>query len=60
MDGFGRSRPALCKAVYLGPPASPAKERFQTREALVLRSVEQPSAATLLPLLGQLGLTQAT
>ena len=35
--GLGRSEPLELRAVYLGPPESPAKDRLRTREALVLR-----------------------
>lgn len=35
--GLGRERPLLAKAVYIGGPPSPQKERFRTLEALVLR-----------------------
>ncbi len=35
--GLGRERPLLAKAIYVGGPPSPQKERFRTLEALVLR-----------------------
>jgi hypothetical protein len=42
----------------LAPPASPAKERFRTREALVIQNFGSPSLDALAPFLAQLGLEQ--
>jgi hypothetical protein len=56
VSGYGRQRPLATPAIYMGPPATPAKERFRTREAVVLQAPQPPSIAPLLPLLAQLGL----
>lgn len=45
MNGLPRGRPVAAKGIYLGPPATPDKERFQTREAIVLREFGPPTAA---------------
>jgi hypothetical protein len=34
--GLGREKPWLASAIYVGPPATPQKERFRTREAMLL------------------------
>ena len=36
--GYGRTKPMLAEAIYTGPPDNPAKQRFRTREALLLRN----------------------
>ena len=56
--GYGRDRPLTAKAIWLAPPASPAKERFRTREALVIQNFGSPSLDALAPFLVQLGLEQ--
>jgi hypothetical protein len=56
--GYGRDRPLTAKAIWLAPPASPAKERFRTREALVISNFGGPSLDALAPFLLQLGLEQ--
>jgi hypothetical protein len=35
--GLGREKPWLARAIYLGAPATPQKERFRTLEATLLR-----------------------
>lgn len=47
MQGLPRKRPVAGKAIYLGPPATPDKDRFQTREALVLREFGEPTPASV-------------
>jgi hypothetical protein len=42
MDGYARARPVAAKAIYLGPPATPAKDRFQSRVGLVIRHTGAP------------------
>ena len=54
--GYGRERPFSAKAIYLAPPASPAKKRFRTREALVIQDAGEPPIEALAPFLQQLGI----
>jgi hypothetical protein len=54
--GYGRDRPLTAKAIWLASPASPAKERFRTREAIVIQNFGSPSAQAFAPFLTQLGL----
>ena len=35
--GYGRSKPLLAKAIYVSAPETPPKQRFRTREALVIK-----------------------
>lgn len=52
--GFGREKPMLARAIYLGAPPSPAKERFRTREAEVIRGAEPFSPPSLASFIGAL------
>ena len=36
--GYGRAKPMLAQAIYAGPPETAAKQRYRTREALLLRN----------------------
>jgi len=54
--GYGRERPFLAKGIYIAAPASPAKERYRTREALVLRDTGGNAIQALTPFLQPLGL----
>ena len=47
--GYGRREPIRAKAVLVAGPTSPTKERFRTREAMVIRCFDGPSASTLQP-----------
>ncbi|HEY3102919.1 MAG TPA: hypothetical protein VGJ69_04970, partial [Pyrinomonadaceae bacterium] len=38
IPGYGRTKPMLAQAIYTGPPENPAKQRYRTREALLLRN----------------------
>ena len=49
--GFGRKAPFRSKAIYVAPPADPAKDRLRTHEAVVVREGEGFSAAPLEPFL---------
>ena len=49
MDGYARTRPVAAKAIYLGPPGSPAKERFQSRAGIVIRPGDVRVREQLLP-----------
>jgi hypothetical protein len=52
LPGYPGYRPKLATAVYLGAPITPHKQRFRTREALVLRTAgESFDPASLAPLL---------
>lgn len=42
MDGYARTRPVAAKAIYLAPPASPMKDRFQSKVGLVIRHTDEP------------------
>jgi hypothetical protein len=52
--GFGREKPMLARAIYLGAPLSPAKERFRTHEAEVIRGGESFSPPSLDSFIGAL------
>ncbi|HVT14684.1 MAG TPA: TIR domain-containing protein [Thermoanaerobaculia bacterium] len=52
--GFGRKRPMLARAVYLGEPARPDKERFRTREAMVVQGIGGFSEEALQPFIEEL------
>lgn len=54
LAGYGRTRPPLVKAVYVGAPATPAKERFRTLEATVIKQPDQFSPDALAPLVARL------
>ncbi len=52
---LGREAPLLARAIYLGAPATPQKERFRTLEATVLREPEGGfSPALLAPFLDEI------
>jgi hypothetical protein len=38
IPGYGRTKPMLAQAIYTGPPENPTKQRYRTREALLLRN----------------------
>jgi hypothetical protein len=54
LPGYGRTTPLRAKAVYVGEPQSPAKERFKTLETLVIRNYGEFDPAVLEPLLVQI------
>jgi hypothetical protein len=58
--GYGRERPFSAKGIYIAAPASPAKERYRTREALVLRDTGGNAIQALTPFLQPLGLEPAS
>jgi len=51
--GLGRGRPYQAKALVVGAPARPDKERLRTQEALVISATEGLTAETLAPFLDQ-------
>jgi hypothetical protein len=52
--GLGRQRPFLAKAVLIGAPSTSEKERFLTRDAIVIKMPQAFSADTLTPFLDPL------
>ncbi len=40
VNGYGREKPLSVKAIYIGGPPTPAKERFRTLEAEVINGIE--------------------
>lgn len=54
LPAYGRTKPLLAKAVYVGSPESPAKERFRTLEAPIIMSPKMFSTEPLKPFLTQL------
>jgi hypothetical protein len=53
--GLGRERPYRAKAVFVGLPSKPEKERFRTQEAIVIQASQTFSAEALEPFLVQWG-----
>ena len=53
--GYGRTEPMRAKAILVADPPDPRKERFRTREAMVIKSGGEVSAATLEPFFESLG-----
>lgn len=51
LPGYGRTAALLGKAVYIGAPELPAKERFKTLEALVIKDYHEFNPASLEPFL---------
>jgi hypothetical protein len=47
--GYGRKRPLLGKAIYIGGPPTPPKEHIRDREALIIRNYETFSQGCLEP-----------
>lgn len=54
LAGYGRIKPLLAKAIYLGSPSTTAKERFRTLEATVIRQADNFTPDILKPLLQQI------
>lgn len=54
LPGYGRSTPLLGKAVYITAPELPAKERFRTLEALVIKNYGEFSPGAIQPFLEQI------
>ena len=47
LPGYGRTAPLTGKAIYIGGPASPMKDRFKTLEARVIRNYDSFDPALL-------------
>ena len=54
LPGYGRTTPLLEKAIYMGGPASPLKEKFKILEARLLRNYGAFDPATLDPFIAQI------
>ena len=54
LRGYGRTSPLLSKAVYVGAPELPAKERFKTLETLVIKNYCEFNPAALESFLAQI------
>lgn len=49
LPGYDGFKPKLATAIYTGPPDSPQKERFRSREAIVIKNFKNFSADVLKP-----------
>lgn len=54
LAGYGRTKPLLAKAIYIGAPSTPVKERFRTHEATVIRQNYDFAPQILEPFLQQI------
>jgi hypothetical protein len=52
--GYGRTKPMLAQAIYTGPPDNPAKQRYRTREVLLLRNFGDFTPDTLQPFIDEI------
>jgi hypothetical protein len=52
--GYGRTKPMLAQAIYTAPPETPAKQRYRTREALLLRNFAEFAPDTLQPFIEEI------
>lgn len=50
-----REKPSLARAIYIGAPATPQKERFRTHEGMLIREPANGfDPSVLAPLLGEI------
>jgi hypothetical protein len=49
LPGYGRTAPLIGKAIYIGGPGSPVKDRFKTLEARLIRNYDNFNPALLDP-----------
>ena len=54
LPGYGRTTPLLEKAIYMGGPVSPLKEKFKVLEASVMRNYADFVPATLEPFIARI------
>jgi hypothetical protein len=54
IPGYGRTKPMLAQAIYAGPPENPAKQRYRTREALLLRNFGNFTPDSLQPFIDEI------
>lgn len=52
--GWGRKKPLAARAIYIGAPARPDKERFRTHDAKVIRGSEPFSGDDLQPFFAEI------
>jgi hypothetical protein len=52
--GYGRQQPMAAKGIWMTSPPASFKERFRTREAIVIKG-DRPSLESLTPFLDGLG-----
>ena len=52
--GYGRTQPMLAQAIYTGPPETPAKQRYRTREALLLRNFSDFTPDAIQPFIDEI------
>jgi hypothetical protein len=58
ITGYGRTKPMLAQAIYTGPPETPAKQRYRTREALLLRNFEAFTPDAVQPFIDEIKKTK--
>lgn len=58
INGYGRSKPLAVKAIYLGEPATPTKERFRTLEAEVVNGMQGLPEAQLKQVLSKISVSE--
>jgi hypothetical protein len=54
LPGYGRTAPLLGRAIYIGAPESPPKERFKTLEAQVIKNYSEFDPASLEPFIARI------
>jgi hypothetical protein len=54
LPGYGRTVPLSGKAIYVGAPESPTKERFKTREAIVIKHYGEFTPLPVEPFIAQI------
>lgn len=54
LPGYGRTTPLLEKAIYVGAPQTPLKEKFKSLEVRVMRNYDQFDPATLQPFIAHI------
>ena len=58
IPGYGRSKPMLAQAIYTGPPETPVKQRYRTREALLLRNFDAFTPDSIQPFIDEIKTTK--
>ena len=52
--GYGRTKPMLAQAIYTGPPETATKQRYRTREALLLRNFSDFTPDAIQPFIDEI------